>query len=73
MLPRRHDTDVNILALVRDWLQGEDVAQWLMILDNADSVEMLSPKNRGQDDINTLVISYLPKTGNGKILVLIGE
>ncbi|KAF4895130.1 hypothetical protein CGCF415_v012018 [Colletotrichum fructicola] len=40
-LPGRHDPDVNILALVRKWLQREDVSPWLMIIDNADDVKML--------------------------------
>ncbi|KAF6804329.1 Kinesin light chain 5, partial [Colletotrichum plurivorum] len=63
-LPRRHDPDVNVLALVRDWLQREDVSPWLMIIDNADDVKMLFSK----DGIETY-ISYLPKRNKSKILV----
>ncbi|CAI0654807.1 unnamed protein product, partial [Colletotrichum noveboracense] len=63
-LPRRHDPDVNILALVRDWLQQEDVSPWLMIIDNADDVKMLLSK-----DANETYLSYLPKRENSKILI----
>ncbi|KAE9566183.1 hypothetical protein CGMCC3_g17647 [Colletotrichum fructicola] len=63
-LPRRRDPDVNILALVRDWLQREDVSPWLMIIDNADNVKMLLSK-----DANETYLPYLPKRENGKILV----
>ncbi|KAK2734188.1 Kinesin light chain 5, partial [Colletotrichum kahawae] len=63
-LPGRHDTDVNILALVRKWLQREDVSPWLMIIDNADDVKMLFSK----DGIETYQ-SYLPKRTKSKILV----
>ncbi|KAF0320750.1 kinesin light [Colletotrichum asianum] len=67
-LPDRHDPGVNILALVRDWLQKEDVSRWLMVVDNADDVEMLT-KTNDQNDESMPIASYLPKTGNGKILV----
>ena len=69
MLPRRHDRDVNVMALVRDWLQRDDVAQWFMILDNADNVDILFPKGKYQDDTNEPLASFLPRAGNGKILV----
>ncbi|KAF4927774.1 hypothetical protein CGCVW01_v002267 [Colletotrichum viniferum] len=67
-LPNRHNPGVNVLALVRDWLQREDVGPWLIIVDNADDVEMLT-KTSDQKDSPMPIASYLPKTGNGKILV----
>lgn len=38
-IPRRHDPKINALALVRDWLQRQDVAPWLMVLDNTDNLD----------------------------------
>ncbi|KAJ5007381.1 hypothetical protein K4K57_010796 [Colletotrichum sp. SAR 10_99] len=63
-LPRRHDPDVDVLVLVRDWLQREDVSPWPMIIDNADDVKMLLSK-----DANETYLSYLPKRENSKILI----
>lgn len=63
-LPRRHEPNTNILALVRDWLQREDVARWLMIVDNADDLDVFFAKNE-----EAPIASYLPKTSNGQILV----
>ncbi|KAF6806860.1 Kinesin light chain 5 [Colletotrichum plurivorum] len=63
-LPRRHDSDVNVLVLVRDWLQREDVSPWLMVIDNADDIQMLFSKND-----NETYLSYLPKRENSKILI----
>ncbi|KXH68280.1 kinesin light chain protein [Colletotrichum salicis] len=68
MLPRRHDPGVNVLALLRDWLQREDVSPWLMIVDNADDVEILFANVNGQKDAPMPIASYLPKSDNGKIL-----
>ncbi|KAF6820422.1 Kinesin light chain 5 [Colletotrichum sojae] len=67
-LPRRHDPDVDILVLVRDWLQREDVSPWLMIVDNVDDFEMLFSKNNGGNNAKIPTASYLPKKDNGKIL-----
>ncbi|RYP75597.1 hypothetical protein DL771_002297 [Monosporascus sp. 5C6A] len=68
-LPRRRDPGVNVFALVRDWLQKEDVGPWLMIVDNADDVDMFFPRDEREGDTQVPIASYLPKTGNGKILV----
>ncbi|KAI8302373.1 Kinesin light chain 4 [Colletotrichum sp. SAR11_59] len=67
-LPDRHHPGVNVLALLRDWLQREDVGRWLIIVDNADDVEMLT-KTDDQNDPPSPIASYLPKRGKGKILV----
>ncbi|KAJ6781734.1 hypothetical protein PWT90_05231 [Aphanocladium album] len=63
-LPRRHDPKINICALVCDWLRREDVAPWLIILDNADDLDVFFGLSDG-----TAIASYLPKTSNGKVLV----
>ncbi|KAJ5004741.1 hypothetical protein K4K57_012041 [Colletotrichum sp. SAR 10_99] len=68
-LPHRHDPGVNVLALVRDWLQREDVSPWLMIVDNADDVKLLFSETNGQKDALVQTASYLPKTDIGKMLV----
>ncbi|KDN61742.1 putative kinesin [Colletotrichum sublineola] len=67
-LPRRQDPNVNVLALVRDWLQRKDVDPWLMIVDITDDVEMLFSKSNDQDDESIPLAAYLPKSGIGKIL-----
>lgn len=68
-LPGRHDPSINILGLVRDWLQREDVAPWLMILDNADDSDIFFTKNGSNGHGQEPLASYLPKTGNGKMLI----
>ncbi|RBR09586.1 uncharacterized protein FIESC28_09805 [Fusarium coffeatum] len=61
-LPRRHEPGVSILALVRDWLQRDDVHPWFMIVDNADDGKVFF----SEDDS---FASYLPKSTKGKVLV----
>ncbi|KAJ4175526.1 hypothetical protein NW755_014870, partial [Fusarium falciforme] len=68
-LPRRHEPEVDVLALVRDWLQRDDISPWLMVVDNADDTGLFF-LDKGHDDVSQdLLASYLPKSTKGKILV----
>ncbi|KAG7000110.1 Kinesin light chain [Fusarium oxysporum f. sp. conglutinans] len=82
-LPRRNDPDIDVLRLVRDWLQTEEAGSWLMILDNADDVNLFYPIHNSGDKAvtgfaneNTIartdqqpLAAYLPKRRNGTILI----
>ncbi|PNH46434.1 hypothetical protein VD0004_g1652 [Verticillium dahliae] len=65
-LPRRHEPQVNVMALVRDCLQSSDVSAWFMVVDNADDVSVFFAKD---DQDHEPLASYLPKTAKGKILI----
>jgi tetratricopeptide (TPR) repeat protein len=68
-LSGRHDPNVNVLQLVRDWLCDEANGRWIMILDNVDSVEVFYPRpDRGQDPASPLA-TYLPQSHHGSILI----
>ncbi|KAJ4183504.1 hypothetical protein NW759_017073 [Fusarium solani] len=83
-LPRRNDPDIDVLGLVRDWLQAEEAGSWLMVLDNVDDVNLFHPSanasgNKAANqptDENAIASSdqrplaaYLPKYRSGTILV----
>lgn len=72
-LPRRHDPETDVLRLVHDWLIDEENGQWLMILDNADDIDVFYPRNskRGTADSSTRqpLAALLPQGSNGSILV----
>ncbi|KAH7016729.1 P-loop containing nucleoside triphosphate hydrolase protein, partial [Ilyonectria destructans] len=83
-LPRRNDPGVDVLGLVRDWLQREEAGPWLMVLDNVDDVNLFYPhSSAGRDgaachpaDKNPAALGmqrplavFLPKRRNGIILV----
>ncbi|KAI9903679.1 hypothetical protein N3K66_000208 [Trichothecium roseum] len=64
-LPGRDDPDADLLHLVRDWLQRQnEVAPWLMILDNADNINTFYDESDQEP-----IASCLPKAGHGKILI----
>ncbi|KAH7125055.1 hypothetical protein B0J13DRAFT_598998 [Dactylonectria estremocensis] len=68
-LPSRNDPSVDVLGLVRDWLQREEAGPWLMVLDNVDDVNLFYPNSSaGRDGARPLAV-FLPKCRNGIILV----
>ncbi|KAM6510855.1 hypothetical protein FSOLCH5_011300 [Fusarium solani] len=79
-LPRRNDPDVDVLGLVRDWLQTEEAGSWMMVLDNADDANLFHPSanSRGLKAVDENIVAksnqrplaaYLPRCRYGKILV----
>ncbi|KAI3576689.1 hypothetical protein IWW34DRAFT_808545 [Fusarium oxysporum f. sp. albedinis] len=83
-LPRRNDPNIDVLGLICDWLQTEEAGSWLMVLDNADDVNLfyLSTNAGGNKAANQPVdengvarsdqrplAAYLPKRRSRTILV----
>ncbi|KAF4987973.1 hypothetical protein FGRMN_10021 [Fusarium graminum] len=82
-LPKRDDPGTDILALVRDFLQTDGCGSWLMILDNADDVNLfysvqdnkrvsITGVNEGGSSAVTgqrPLAACLPKHRNGNILI----
>ena len=39
-LPGLHDSEIDVVQSVFDWLSDDDNSSWLLVLDNADDQEM---------------------------------
>ena len=66
----------DVLQLVYEWLMDERNGNWLMVLDNADDKSVFSNQEQedvsqkaGSDDDALNLLSYLPQTANGLILI----
>ncbi|KAH8728120.1 hypothetical protein GQ44DRAFT_59406 [Phaeosphaeriaceae sp. PMI808] len=64
-LQGRHDTEMDTMQLVHDWLCIESNGKWTMIIDNVDDVDTFFSSPEGQKSLST----YLPQSCNGSILV----
>ncbi|KAF2828904.1 hypothetical protein CC86DRAFT_454536 [Ophiobolus disseminans] len=66
----RKDRDANILSLVYEWLRNTRNGRWVMILDNADDVAVLThrPSSRQPSQPNKQLCDFLPQSLNGSIL-----
>ncbi|KAM0368168.1 hypothetical protein ACHAPY_011552 [Fusarium culmorum] len=65
-LPGRDDPKRNVLQLVHAWLCDGENGPWMMVLDNADSVEVLFDAHDSRDQP---LASFLPNTGRGSIVI----
>lgn len=69
------DPEVDVLTLVKHWLELEANGPWLMVVDNADDLDMFSER-RALDDRGPLpqantrsLLRFLPTCSHGSILV----
>lgn len=58
---KQDDTEIDILAATKEWLERKDAGYWLMIVDNADDVDYLGGE-RG-------ISRHLPECSHGSILI----
>ncbi|WAO96035.1 NACHT domain-containing protein [Fusarium falciforme] len=68
-LPGRDDPQRNVLQLVHAWLCDEENGPWMMVLDNADCVEVFFPRRDAHGSRDQPLASFLPKTGRGSIII----
>ena len=74
-IPGHADAEVDNLALVKAWLEKRNSIQWLMVLDNADDIQLFFPPPAGSN-FNSLepnyaakFSEYLPECSNGALLI----
>ncbi|KAJ9130190.1 Acyl transferase/acyl hydrolase/lysophospholipase [Pleurostoma richardsiae] len=59
-----HGDEKDIKKSVRQYLSSEEVGRWLLIVDNADDIELIC----GNSDVPRGLEKYLPQSENGRIL-----
>jgi len=64
-IPGLEDERVDLKQIVKDFLSQESAGQWLLILDNADDVEILF---RSYSKQMTALTEYLPESAKGLIV-----
>ena len=70
LIEGRDSSRIDVLQLVFEWLSDSTNGPWLMILDNADKIDLFFPGD--QQSIPTehkMMAQYLPQCGHGKILI----
>ncbi|KAF2726975.1 hypothetical protein EJ04DRAFT_479753, partial [Polyplosphaeria fusca] len=71
-LPGRNDPNNNVLVLVRNWLRDEANGRWILILDNADNIDVFYTKRKRGRDVEEMTVSlaaFVPQSHNGSVLV----
>ncbi|KAF4948389.1 hypothetical protein FGADI_9701 [Fusarium gaditjirri] len=66
------DPTFDALSTVRDWLESKQSGQWLMVIDNADDMQLFFPHNDSSKlkaDTESGMSQFIPQCPHGNILV----
>jgi len=65
-MPGTEDPQNDTLIIVRDWLNKPENGSWLLILDNADDLDLFFELNPSANNPNhPLISTFLPRSANG--------
>ncbi|KAK7582824.1 hypothetical protein V3481_012122 [Fusarium oxysporum f. sp. vasinfectum] len=69
-IPGRDDTELDLLMLVKAWLEKKIKTQWFMVIDNADDAQLFFPLQQNTAHRrNEKLGRYIPECAHGSILV----
>jgi len=66
-IPGLEDPKEDAKRIVQHYLNQEGAGQWLLIVDNADDIDMWI-KNSGSRDERTSLIDYIPRSNKGSVV-----
>lgn len=73
LIPGWNDPKADTLQIVHEWFMNEKNGRWLLILDNADNMEIFHPsgdsKTNVQKEQTPILARYLPSRSKGSILI----
>ncbi|PHH64675.1 hypothetical protein CDD81_4116 [Ophiocordyceps australis] len=71
-IPGYDDPKRDMLLVVKEWLEKENRGQWLMVIDNADDMELFFPSTASTADTTSSsggLARHLPDCKNGDVLI----
>ncbi|ROV90962.1 hypothetical protein VSDG_07735 [Cytospora chrysosperma] len=71
-IPGLGHPDVNVLAVVKEWLEENDRGQWLMVIDNADDTGLFfqtQPDGDSTVQEDSSLGRYIPECRHGQVLI----
>ncbi|KAI3578012.1 hypothetical protein IWW34DRAFT_806593 [Fusarium oxysporum f. sp. albedinis] len=71
-IPGHEDPTFDVLPAVRDWLESDECGQWLMVIDNADDMQLFFPQTESSKiNLNTerRLGQFIPQCAHGNALI----
>ncbi|KAF5542280.1 hypothetical protein FNAPI_10038 [Fusarium napiforme] len=66
------DPTFDVLPVVRDWLESKESGQWLMVIDNADDLQLFFPPNEPsklKPNAENSLAQFIPECPHGNVLI----
>ncbi|KAG8361964.1 hypothetical protein FVEN_g411 [Fusarium venenatum] len=73
-IPGHDDPSFDALSTVKDWLESDESGQWMMIVDNADNMQLFFPQqadlpNSKSGEEEDSLAKFIPECVHGTVLV----
>ncbi|OBS25749.1 hypothetical protein FPOA_06284 [Fusarium poae] len=73
-IPGHDDPSFDALSTVKDWLESDESGQWMMIVDNADDMQLFFPQpadmpNSKSGEEDDSLAKFMPECAHGTVLV----
>ncbi|RGP61270.1 hypothetical protein FSPOR_10099 [Fusarium sporotrichioides] len=67
-VPGHQDSQFDALTSVRDWLESKESGKWMIVIDNADDMQLFVPQTEETTD-NRSLSQFIPDCAHGTILI----
>ncbi|EKJ67737.1 hypothetical protein FPSE_12108 [Fusarium pseudograminearum CS3096] len=73
-IPGHDDPSFDALSVVKDWLESDESGQWMMVVDNADDMQLFFPQpadspQSESDEENDSLAEFIPECVHGTVLI----
>ncbi|KAF4342967.1 hypothetical protein FBEOM_3057 [Fusarium beomiforme] len=71
-IPGHEDPSFDVLPTVRDWLESKESGQWLMVIDNADDMQIFFSHNESSNlrlKAENSLGQFIPQCAHGNVLI----
>ncbi|PNP86251.1 hypothetical protein FNYG_00479 [Fusarium nygamai] len=66
------DPTFDVLQVVQDWLESKESGQWLMVIDNADDLQLFFPQTESskmKQSTDKSLSQFIPQCAHGRVLI----
>ncbi|KLP12267.1 uncharacterized protein FFB20_01124 [Fusarium fujikuroi] len=71
-IPGHEDPTFDALQVVKDWLESKESGQWLMVIDNADDLQLFFPQPgsfKMKHNTDKSLSQFIPQCAHGRVLI----
>ncbi|EGU80995.1 hypothetical protein FOXB_08470 [Fusarium oxysporum f. sp. conglutinans Fo5176] len=71
-IPGHEDPTFDVLQVVQDWLESKESGPWLMVIDNADDLQLFFPQNESskmKPNTDKSLSQFIPQCAHGRVLI----
>ncbi|KAF5684717.1 hypothetical protein FCIRC_3800 [Fusarium circinatum] len=71
-IPGHEDPTFDVLQVVKDWLESKESGEWLMVIDNADDLQLFFPQSESpkmKQNTDKSLSQFIPQCAHGRVLI----